>query len=97
MKDRKIKRIESLSFITKDSFENNNSIKIPNSTPLKIRRISNKIKANLKRKSYSPTINNELITLKSIERIEQMDCNTEAAFKLKKTLNDPYRVSTGQT
>jgi hypothetical protein len=65
---------------------NNNSIIVPNSTPLKIRKMSNKINVNLKRKSYSPTVNKELITLKSIERIDQIDCNTEAAFKLKEPL-----------
>ena len=59
---------------------------IPNSTPLKIRKISNKINVNLKKSSYSPTINQELISLKSIERIDQMDCNTEEAFKLKEPL-----------
>jgi hypothetical protein len=45
-----------------------------------------KINKHVKKSSYSPTINNELITLKSIERTELMDCNTKEAFKLKEPL-----------
>ena len=59
---------------------------IPNSTPIKIRKLSNKINVSLKKGSYSPTINKELVTLKSIERMDLMDCNTEEAFKLKEPL-----------
>ena len=59
---------------------------IPSSTPIQVRKISNKISASLKTGSYSPTINNELITLKSIERTDLMDCNTEQAFRLKEPL-----------
>ena len=59
---------------------------IPNSTPIQIRKLSNKINVSLKKGSYSPTINKELVTLKSIERNDLMDCNTEEAFKLKEPL-----------
>jgi hypothetical protein len=59
---------------------------IPNSTPVPIRRLSNRIDMNLKKGSYSPTINKQLITLKSIEREDLMNCNTESAFKLKEPL-----------
>jgi len=59
---------------------------VPNSTPLQIRKISNKIQKQLKKGSYSPTINKQLITLKSIERSNLMNCNTEEAFKLKEPL-----------
>ena len=68
-------------------------IVIPSSTPVKVRKISNKIsraltKGNivLKTGSYSPTINKELVTLKSIERSDLMNCNTEQAFQLKAPL-----------
>lgn len=50
------------------------------STPIRIRKLSNKINVSLKKGSYSPTINKELVTLKSIERSDLMDCNTEEAF-----------------
>ena len=59
---------------------------IPNSTPIQIRKLSNKINISLKKGSYSPTINKELVTLKSIERKDLMDCNIEEAFKLKDSL-----------
>ena len=73
---------------------------IPNSTPPKIRKISNKIDKALAKgryastkgrktstkSSYSPTINKQLITLKSIERTDLTNCNTEQAFKFKEPL-----------
>lgn len=63
-----------------------NIIKVPSVTPIKIRKISNRIKNALKKGSYSPTINRQLITLKSIDREDLMDCNTAEAFKLKAPL-----------
>jgi hypothetical protein len=36
--------------------------------------------------SYSPTINRELVTMKTIPRKELVNCNTELAFKLKEPL-----------
>jgi hypothetical protein len=59
---------------------------IPNSTPQKIRNISNKINREIKKGSYSPTINKELVTLKSINREELLNCNTDKAFKLEEQL-----------
>ena len=58
-------------------------IKVPNSTPINIRKVSSKINNALKKGSYSPTINQKLVTLKSIDRQDLMDCNMEEAFKLK--------------
>jgi len=62
---------------------------IASETPYKIRKLSNKIAYNFShknKKSYSPTINRELVTLKSIARKELEDCNIEEAFKLKEPL-----------
>jgi len=61
-------------------------IKVPNSTPIKIRKISSKINYALKTGSYSPTINKQLVSLKSIDRQDLMDCNMEQAYKLKEPL-----------
>ena len=63
-----------------------NIIKVPSVTPIKIRKISNKINNALKKGSYSPTINRQLITLRSIDREDLMDCNMSEAFKLKAPL-----------
>jgi hypothetical protein len=63
-----------------------NLLIVPNSTPPQIRKISNKINKNLGKGSYSPTINKQLVTLKSIDRQDLMDCNMEEAFKLKEPL-----------
>ena len=38
--------------------------------------------------SYSPTINKELVTLKSIPRKELLDCNIDSAF----SLNEPLKI-----
>ena len=59
---------------------------VPTSTPLNIRKVSNRIARKLVPGSYAPTINQELVTLKSIPRKELLDCNMEAAFKLKEPL-----------
>jgi hypothetical protein len=59
---------------------------IASETPIKIRKISNNIARKLLNKSYSPTINQELITLQSIPRNELNDCNIEEAYKLKEPL-----------
>jgi hypothetical protein len=59
---------------------------VPTSTPLNVRKVSNKIARKLVSGSYAPTINQDLITLKSIPRKELLDCNMEAAFKLKEPL-----------
>jgi hypothetical protein len=63
---------------------------IPSTTPVEVRKISSKISSKINRViktgSYSPTINKQLVTLKSIERSDLMNCNTEAAFQLKEPL-----------
>jgi hypothetical protein len=61
-------------------------ILVPTTTPLNVRKVSNKIARKLVSGSYAPTINQELVTLKSIPRKELIDCNIEAAFKLKEPL-----------
>jgi len=61
-------------------------IKVSNTTPINIRKISNKINRELKNGSYSPTINKQLVTLKSLDREDLMDCNMEKAFELKEPL-----------
>jgi len=58
---------------------------IPSTTPLNIRKISNKIDRRQKM-SYSPTINKDLVTLKSIPRKEIVDCNIDQAYALKQPL-----------
>jgi len=64
------------------------SIVLSNNTPIKIKKISKEIdnffaKGN---DSYSPTINNELVTLKSIPINTLYDCNNKEAFELKEPL-----------
>ena len=59
---------------------------VPSKTPKVIRNISNRIAGKLASNSYSPTINNELVSLKSIPRKELLDCNIDAAFHLKEPL-----------
>jgi hypothetical protein len=61
-------------------------ILIPTTTSLQIRKLSRKISQRLDHNSYSPTINNELVTLKSIPRKELINCNTDKAFQLKEPL-----------
>jgi hypothetical protein len=63
-----------------------------NKTPGNILKISKDINQffgkhlNLSNKSYSPTINKELVTLKSIPRNPISDCNNKDAFALKEPL-----------
>ena len=61
-------------------------ILLPTRTPLQVRKVSNKIAHQIVSGSYSPTINKQLVTLKSIERSDLMNCNTEEAFRLKEPL-----------
>jgi len=80
-------------------FNKTKKVTIPSSTPLKIRRISDNIAGNIERNnalffskrktgihSYSPTINQKLVSLKSIPRSEIIDCNNKSAFELKEPL-----------
>lgn len=69
---------------------------VKNMTPKPIQLLSKQISKNLpegllffnddREKSYAPTINKELVTLKSIARSSLYDCNNEAAFKFKEPL-----------
>jgi hypothetical protein len=72
--------------INNKTIKHNKEIVIPTKTPLNIRKISNRIANNLYSESYSPTVNRELVTLKSIQRKELLDCNIESAFHLKEPL-----------
>lgn len=71
---------------------NKNEYVSPDTTPLQIRKVSKKIEMfflNNEQKlksSYSPTINKELVTLKSISRNPLYDCNNKEAFNLKEPL-----------
>ena len=77
----------------------NNNIIIQNKTPLLIRKASEKISDNVNnffiphlftkknnKTSYSPTINKEIVTLKTIPRQKIVDCNNKLAFELKEPL-----------
>jgi hypothetical protein len=72
----------------KKSIKNHKLVIAKSSTSNKIRKISNKIanKLSVNKESYSPTVNKDLVTLKSIPRKELLDCNTEKAFKLEAPL-----------
>lgn len=61
-------------------------IQVPNSTPAKIRKISLKMNRSIKKGSYSPTINQQLVTLKTADREDLINCNIEKAFQLKEPL-----------
>jgi hypothetical protein len=88
MKTKKYKKYKK-----KTKKHNRNVVLIPTSTPIKIRNISNKINRSIKKGSYSPTVNKQLISLKSIEREELLDCNTENAFKM----NGPLQIGIPKT
>jgi hypothetical protein len=61
-------------------------ITIRNKTPVAVRNISNKIAKKLSIGSYSPTINQQLVTLKTTSREKLLDCNMEDAFDLRAPL-----------
>jgi hypothetical protein len=73
-----------------------NTLKLKNNTPKNIKQISKNIdlyfaknvkpEGEIKNHSYSPTINEELVTLKSIPRNPVYDCNNKNAFELKEPL-----------
>lgn len=58
------------------------NIILPNLTPEDINEVSEVIFQESLSSSYSPTINKELVTLKSISREKVIDCNNEKAFEL---------------
>jgi hypothetical protein len=66
---------------------------LPNKTPKNINMLSLMIFHDIKKDpvkapvgSYSPTINKELVSLKSIQRTQFSDCNNNLAFELKEPL-----------
>ena len=54
---------------------------VPSETPLNVHKISDRIAKKMLKNSYSPTINKELVTLKSENREEIIGCNLEKAYK----------------
>jgi len=73
----------------KKTFKNKSREKtviLTNTTPKNISKISKNIAKGISNKSYSPTINQDLITLKSIYRKPVYDCNNKEAFNLKEPL-----------
>ena len=98
--NKKINRKHALK--TRKQRRNPQKIKIlKNKTPRDILRLSKEIASNLplgsgirdldvnKASSYSPTINDDLVTLKSIPREKLADCNNILAFQLK----EPLKIS----
>jgi hypothetical protein len=88
--------------VTRKQRKNPKKIKIlKNRTPKDILKLSKEIASNLplgsgirdldvnKASSYSPTINDDLVTLKSIPREKLSDCNNILAFQLK----EPLKIS----
>jgi hypothetical protein len=63
---------------------------IPSTTPINIQILGKGLEPN-KISSYSPTINEKLITIKSIPRSKLPDCNNEAAFEMR----EPLKIGTG--
>lgn len=59
---------------------------LTNTTPKSISKISKDIAKGISNNSYSPTINQDLVTLKSISRKPLYDCNNKEAFNLKEPL-----------
>ena len=70
------------------------TILLPNNTPREIDIVSQKINDDLSikpnNKSYSPSINRELVTLKSLSRDELLDCNILKAFSLKEPIKGRF-------
>ena len=82
MKSRKIK-IKKRKLNKTSKYRN---VIVPSTTKLEVHKVSNRIASQFSKSSYSPTINNDLVTLVSIPRNELLNCNTENAFKLKTPL-----------
>jgi hypothetical protein len=68
---------------------------VPSSTPVNVHKISKNIAKKLLKGSYSPSINKDLVTLKSISREDLLSCNLEEAYNLKEPLkiSVPYKYS----
>jgi hypothetical protein len=80
------KKQNKLKLIKRTIKRKQRDIILPTKTPKNINNISKKISQKIDSGSYSPTINNNLITLKSIPRKELLDCNIDAAYNLKEPL-----------
>jgi len=78
--------IKKKKYTHRKTIKKNKDIIIPSETSVSVRKISKKIANNLARGSYAPTINKELITLKSIPREELYGCNLAEAYQLKEPL-----------
>lgn len=63
---------------------------IPSTTPVDVQILGKGIELN-KVSSYTPTINEKLITIKSIPRSKLPDCNNEAAFEMR----EPLKIGVG--
>ena len=76
----KIKQNKTKRYIGKDEI-----ITLPNLTPLDDIKLSNNIakglKHNNKNSSYSPSINQFLVSLRTMRRKEIIDCNNKLAFE----------------
>lgn len=59
---------------------------LPNLTPLNERKISDNIAKGLNSSSYKPSINQFLVSLRTLRRKEIVDCNNNLAFELKEPL-----------
>ncbi len=74
---------------------------LQNKTPKDIYNLSMRINDDIENKgsvvisSYAPTINEELVSLKSIEREPVFDCNSAAAYRLEEPLK--IGIKTGRT
>jgi hypothetical protein len=98
-KQKTMKQTKRINLKTRKTRKNKGSIVakgltmnwLPNNTPKEIDAISQKIKDALSvsasaKKSYSPSINRELVTIKSMSRDILLECNTQKAFNLKEPL-----------
>ena len=80
----KIKKNKTKKYKSSDEI-----IKLPNLTPLDDIKLSNNIAKGLednKNSSYSPSINQFLVSLRTMRRKEIIDCNNKLAFELKEPL-----------
>jgi len=66
-------------------------ITIPSHTPLDIQVLSRGIQP-AKLSSYTPTINDKLVSMKSIPRSKLQDCNNKAAFEMR----EPLKIGIGE-
>uniref|UniRef100_A0A6C0IHZ5 Uncharacterized protein n=1 Tax=viral metagenome TaxID=1070528 RepID=A0A6C0IHZ5_9ZZZZ len=70
---------------------------LPNLTPLTDRKISDYIAKGINSSSYRPSINQFLVSLRTIRRNEITDCNNKLAFELKEPLKIGILTKSGVT